>query len=115
QCLAVVGEGTRRASVDVARELVEQNDQAQAAARAVGPARELTAPRPLDHPCEARADQLVTLAAQLRRAGGEPQLLAPLQLLCRHRQRAEPELPHLTRLIHSDRLGEPGAPGNRAS
>ncbi len=41
-------QGAGAPAVDVARKLIEQNDEAQAAARAVGPARKLAAQRRLD-------------------------------------------------------------------
>jgi len=56
----IAGERTRAVAVHVARELVEQQDQRQRAARvAVGPVRQLAAQRRFDRGAEAVADQAV--------------------------------------------------------
>ena len=52
-------EGARRAAKQVARKLVEQDQQREAGARLAGPTVELSTPRPLPQRAEALADQIV--------------------------------------------------------
>ncbi len=105
QRLRVVGEGARGATVNVPGKLVEQDDEAQPPARAIGPAIELAGRGALDERGELAADQLVTVAQHLGRFGAaEPELHAPLQRLRRQRHLAEPEVADLARLVHSSSI-----------
>src|SRR5882724_8885947 len=97
-------------SVNVPRELIEQDDEAESPAWAVRPTRKLAAAGALDETLECRADQFVLLAHQLR-VGLEPQTGAAGQC---HRPRghltlawqrtrqglAEPEFAYAQSVIH---------------
>src|SRR5579859_5642193 len=94
--LRVGGEGARAPAEHVARELIEQKDEAQEPPRAVGPARELSGRSAPVQRSEAGADLLIVPPAFLPEPEGRA---------CGGRPRAEPELAHRACLVHQpDRL-----------
>ena len=105
ECLRIVGEGARGAAEDVARELVEQDHEAQAPARPVGPAGKPACGRLVEQPAEAPGDGGIAMVALLGRGGSEPEAHAPLELLGGQRQLTEPVVPHAARLVHLLHLG----------
>jgi hypothetical protein len=64
--LLVTRERAGAASVQIARKLIEQNDEAQAASRTVRPARELAEGRALGEVSEASANRLVAVSYDAR-------------------------------------------------
>ena len=63
ECLRVMRVGARTAAEDVTGKLIEQDDQAQAPPRAVGPGGELAPGRTFEQRAEAHADVLIASLA----------------------------------------------------
>ena len=80
--LAIGGEGERIAPVDIARHLVEQDDETQRALRRLAPMVESASPRLLQSPAEAHRDRSIK-----SRIPGEPTVFASADPEIHHRPR----------------------------
>jgi hypothetical protein len=99
----VLGEGLWRSAMNMARELVEQNDQGEPPVRRRSPALKISAARPLVQPAEAAANLGIVLCAALephlaargidsaiRAAGPEPELEHAFDFVIRRHGHARP-------------------------
>src|SRR6516165_222003 len=99
--LLIVGKGTRGAAEDAARELIEQDDEAQPPPWPIGPPGQFAPRSALEQLTEAGADMLISPLTPRGSFVPEPEKNAAVQGLRGQRHGAEPEIAHAACLIHA--------------
>ena len=112
--LLVGSKSAHRAAIDIARKLVEQQDQRQSAPRTIRPGIEFALCGAIHHRRKMQLDLFVPQSEQLLRlATGEPETHAIIETFRGQRARTEPEVQHLMSIVHGVELSRrlPNASG----